>query len=481
MSEEDPSDSNSHCNESIHDVLNNLLLSTTPSLFKVETYYSGTKRVYIYEAHEDNTITGLVHELINEPQEIDKPKEIYEPQEIDIYYKKRKSKSSKQAWQMQTFKAKRFKFIDYSEPPIDISSLFIKYGWNRIVDSGSSEYSGIDEYIELEFPIYRISNLPLEPEVQNNLTKLLQELGESRQDWHIDSPVMDIIDPDLNPNYYIKIYTENPSEREKYSWYPVDILLRPDNSFKLLGEIHNLPKQGNEELYECLLKVFKLMLPGFRELEIFDDKNEEIIQVVVKAQKYQIQPNTSYSGKWHVEGKTENIVAGGVYYCKIEPKTQNDYLTFMPKTVPQKYYINDTGIFSHVNVPVNEQAAIVFSNNIPHKFSCIENIHSQDIERFFINFFIVDPQKRLETNQIRIEAFNILRKKSRLPKMLIDEILSFVYSYDNIITAKERREKVRQSMKVDSAGWGYISYGNSGEYFFKEERSEISNRDQWDQ
>ena len=145
---------------------------------------------------------------------------------------------------------------------------------------------------------------------------------------------MDIIDPGLNPNYNIKINTKKPSEREKYSWYPVDILLRPDNSFKLLVEIHNLPEKGNE-----VVKVFKFMLPGFRKLEIFDNENEEILQVVVKAQKYQIKPNTSFSAEWHAEGKTENIIVKGVYFCKIEPKTHNDYLAFMPKAVPQELYI----------------------------------------------------------------------------------------------------------------------------------------------
>ena len=63
---------------------------------------------------------------------------------------------------------------------------------------------------------------------------------------------------------------------------------------------------------------------------------------------------------------------------------------------------------------------------------------------------------------------------------MIDEILSNVYSYENLISAKERREKIRESMKGDSTGWGYICYGNCGNINFIEDRSKISNRDEYD-
>ena len=69
-----------------------------------------------------------------------------------------------------------------------------------------------------------------------------------------------------------------------------------------------------------LVQCFQTYTPWVQGTGYFDDNKEEIIQIVVKAQKYRIKPNTSYSCKWHVEGKTENIVARGVYYCKIEPE-----------------------------------------------------------------------------------------------------------------------------------------------------------------
>ena len=70
MSQKDSSDLYCFCFEDIHDVRDYLSIST-PSFFKVKTYDSELKKVYIYKVHEDDSITGLVHEFINEPQEID--------------------------------------------------------------------------------------------------------------------------------------------------------------------------------------------------------------------------------------------------------------------------------------------------------------------------------------------------------------------------------------------------------------------------
>ena len=55
---------------------------------------------------------------------------------------------------------------------------------------------------------------------------------------------------------------------------------------------------------------------------------------MVKAQKYAIAPGTSYSGKRHVEGRTENIVAEGVYYSKIDKGFEQDVIVFRPKSGP---------------------------------------------------------------------------------------------------------------------------------------------------
>ena len=53
------------------------------------------------------------------------------------------------------------------------------------------------------------------------------------------------------------------------------------------------------------------MLQGFQNLNLLNENNDTKLQVVIKAQKYEIKPGMKYSGKWHIEGKTENIVAEG--------------------------------------------------------------------------------------------------------------------------------------------------------------------------
>lgn len=69
---------------------------------------------------------------------------------------------------------------------------------------------------------------------------------------------------------------------------------------------------------------------------------------------------------------------------------------------------------------------------------------------------------------MRIEAFEALKKISRLPTKLIEKILSFVYYWDYIDNAKEKREIARESMKNEKNGWGYIHYGNCGDMEYME-------------
>ena len=60
---------------------------------------------------------------------------------------------------------------------------------------------------------------------------------------------------------------------------------------------------------------------------------------------------------------------------------------------------------------------------------------------------------------------------------MIEEILSYVYSDENLISAKQKREKVRESMKEDSKRWKKTYYTHCGEINFIEYRSEVGNRE----
>ena len=301
----------------------------------------------------------------------------------------------------------------------------------------------------------------------------LDELSLLRNDWHDDCPVLDIIDPDLGPNYYFQYSNGKNSaeinalpERQKYAWYPVDVIVKSDDSIQFLGPIHKLPIAENKILYECFSEVFKQMLPGFRKLNITEEGKDCKVQVVFKAQKYVINPNVAYSGKWHVEGRTENIVAGGVYYCKIDEGFDQDVLVYRPKVGPTPSFAECCNTVMDAEIHVKEDTAIVFSNTLPHKFLKLENNTNEPLERLFVNFFIVDPSKPIESTTFYWEIEKALKKLKKFPNVIIEFILSFIVYRSNIFEDKEKRRLARQCLKEEKSGWGYICYGNAGEVAF---------------
>lgn len=459
----------------ILEIVQKYLDISNPCLFNI--YLEDTpKQIYVYKINADSSISGLIYD--NYGDSVINPSET-KVQNIHIY-------TTQPIWQFRTFFPNSFDmiFISHKSPDFDINQTFIKYGWDReeLVCECLEWASNGGSWRFICFPVYKVNFLPICPLAKSTLVEGLEKIASERQDWHKDCPVLDIIDPDLNPNYYFaeNLISEKVSEefvdknsersrknleRKNYAWFPFDIQISSDRTFKFLGEIHNLKKQGNEELYEAISEVFSKMLPGFEKLGFEFEEEKQIMQVVVKAQKYIIQPGTSYSGKWHLEGKTENIIAAGVYYCKINNGFLKDALAFHPIWSP----CHDRGDINYnLEVPVEEDCAIVFENILPHRFLKLENTTDRPLERMFINFFIVDPCRELETNQLRIEAFEALKKISRLPKKLIEKILSFVYYWDYIDNAKEKREIARESMKNEKNGWGYIHYGNCGDMEYME-------------
>ena len=300
-----------------------------------------------------------------------------------------------------------------------------------------------------------------------SLIASLEALGEERKDWHNDCPVLDIIDPDLAPNFY---FASQPlgrrTTRSKYAWFPSDIIVRSDDSLKLLGPIHNLPPQSNTQLYQSILTVFRKMIPGFRKLGIGKKGQEYKVQVIVKAQKYEIAPGTSYSGKWHVEGRTENIVAGGVYYCKIDKGFEQDVVVFRPKVGPDEFYAKYNGVAMENEIEITEGCAVVFSNILPHKFLKLTNNTDSPLERLFLNFFIVDPTKKIESTTFFWESEKLLRRLKKFPTVIIAHILSFICYLPNSAEALRRRRAARESIRSEVSGWGFIHYGNSGDVQF---------------
>lgn len=51
----------------------------------------------------------------------------------------------------------------------------------------------------------------------------------------------------------------------------------------------------------------------------------------------------TYSGRWHTEGDSENVVAAGVYYYHLGDSLEGGALKFRPQSAPQPDYGFDTG------------------------------------------------------------------------------------------------------------------------------------------
>ena len=225
-----------------------------------------------------------------------------------------------------------------------------------------------------------------------------------------------------------------------------------------------MPKVNNEVLYESLLRTWEKLLPGFGELGIDGYEKEKVVQVVVKAQKIIIRSKSIFDEGWHLDGRNESIVAGGIYFCKVKPDIGIHYMAFKPKTYPDECH-KEVCVVPQIDVPVNEHSAIVFGNNIPHKFASYENDSPEDIEIVSLTFFIVDEEKRLETNQLRLDVFYILRKKTKLPKVIIDEILSYVYSYIRPNIAREIRDYRKKLRRNNMGSWDIFEDDNTGYYY----------------
>ena len=101
--------------------------------------------------------------------------------------------------------------------------------------------------------------------------------------------------------------------------------------------------------------------------------------MVVKAQSYALKPGMKYSGKWHIEGKTEHIVAAGVYYCNIDNGFQEDKLVYRNNIFPDPGYALDSNLDVDYELEVQDGTSVVFSNVLPHKFKQLVNITKKTI------------------------------------------------------------------------------------------------------
>ena len=222
------------------------------------------------------------------------------------------------------------------------------------------------------------------------------------------------------------------------------------------------------------------------------------LQVVIKAQHYSLPPSSSYSGKWHVEGLTENVVAAGVYYCEKSKNLTAGQLRFRNEEIPQPYYHDDKkeSVKVTCDVDVEQDTAVVFSNMILHRMRKLNN-HSNEKQgtRTFINFFIIDPSKPYKYTakdypvpcihgvssyldhllmSIFDPDYNVYKKVKDKKKK--DNIFKLIKEYieedhehksktrgkHDLKLCKKYRNTTRSYLGIEKTGWGSYNYGNAG-------------------
>ncbi|UJR19560.1 hypothetical protein I4U23_022690 [Adineta vaga] len=334
---------------------------------------------------------------------------------------------------------------------------------------------GID--IICRYPVWINEKLLDNDLCRQRLLDVFDQLNNERQDHHPSpSPVEDIVDPDLlSYRPFFNAEQDNLLLRNTYQWVPSKFLINnKTNEVNIVSPICHLENRNG--IYNDVATVFSKMLPMFREIKCLGlDENDQIeLQVIVKVQSYNIKPGMKYSGRWHTEGQTENIVAGGVYYLHVDSNLQGGALKFRSEEASPST-CHETNVYTG--------CGIVFENCTPHRFRQMHNLSNKNCRRTFLNFFIVDLQYPIPLdssnlcfgyyeqiyevlNEIGLQvlnADNTVQVQRQLCDLIIEKILSFLPNlWLNIKEAKQFRQRVREEMLQTKSGWGWMQFGNSG-------------------
>jgi hypothetical protein len=229
--------------------------------------------------------------------------------------------------------------------------------------------------------------------------------------------------------------------REHYHWVPSDIRIEASGKVRFLSPIQGLDDRFQLKTQEICQNIFSAMMPLFAQSGLLQLGQTGDLQVIVKVQRYVLQPMTSYTGKWHVEGLTENIVFGGVYYLDQDLELEGGGLKFRNSGCPNNdYHFSDDITRLDFEAKVAANTAIVFANTIPHRLITLKNtsvIHTQS--RTFINFFVISPNKPLPSTAQYGNSMSIAE-------------------------AKRRRQEHRDQMSIPDFKHGFakIQWGNTG-------------------
>lgn len=331
---------------------------------------------------------------------------------------------------------------------------------------------------------------------------------DSQEEFYLDSQEEDSQEDDSQEddvNRLRKAHEETGQLRGSFQWIPTLVhceldSLKDERKATIVSDIPGLPERcaATENVYQLLEKALTAMLPLFAQLDLADEwectyrrgdgdiphpilqqrekansnDNSKLLQVVLKVQEYVLPPNSSYTGRWHTEGFSENIVAAGVYYLDVSEETTGGELSFRPKGTPDEDYYeyvreDNAGDFWHNyirDVPVRLGTAVVFHNSIPHRFKSIHNTTDRPQRRLFLNVFVVDPATPLPVSSCVPFLRRVLARHNVGERNLQNKILGFAggSAEPSILRRKVLRDKARAAMSKDRPRWYTINYGNCG-------------------
>ena len=347
---------------------------------------------------------------------------------------------------------------------------FYRAGWDSVCRDAWP-------YHPVRFPVWVCNSLPIKRSINAGLLQQILERDVRLADVQPSGVVHDIICPDLytcpipGGSYWSRrladhqFYEQHGSHfrrgydqtllpadgelRERYHWVPVDVAISHNGNAKFISPIPGLG-HDEQDLAKNLEVVFQELVPLFQLLDEFIPTRKECTrQVVIKIQSYIIPPRTAYTGRWHTEGVTENIMAVGVYYVDVAVELEGGELEFKWHSSPTDHYFkpysDKPGILCDpapaVQVPVKTGKAFVFSNQIPHRFLKTINSTDRPRRRTFINFFMIDPLRPLPSSRT---------------------VSPLTWESVPIEERKQIRGRVRNYMATKVTGWGYLDHGNSG-------------------
>ncbi|KAI9359178.1 hypothetical protein DFJ73DRAFT_817274 [Zopfochytrium polystomum] len=333
--------------------------------------------------------------------------------------------------------------------------------------------------LTLKYPVRYAPELDVPDSLRLRLVETALAIDATVQDVQQNGVARDIIDPDLFPNYFLdgrsgmirrvhermnKLNFDNGGiggesrkghirselnagriptvllPRESYHWIPSDVEVSPQGKVRFLSPIHNLPQRFSQ-MENDVATLFERMLPLFDDSIFPGRSNHQRLQVIVKLQMYEIPPHSTYTGKWHLEGQTENITAAGVYFLQVDDGLRGGHLKFRPRFLPDHEIEYRTRV-----VPVVQGTAVCFRNTLPHRLAKITNPTAATLRRLFINFFVVDPACPLpSTTTVSAPSSASLQE------------------------AKDKRADARAAMAEAVSGWGFIHWGNVGNLEYLDE------------